>query len=207
MAFMARRVQLHSNLRGWLFYSAAVILFLCKCKEQQKTAAHFSEKKVNAANVNIVTKQGITYINDAAANALVFALYANGDTTFIRNFINGKEEGKSVYHYDNKQLKEIRNFANGVQIGEAKGWWPNGQQKFIYHFANDVYEGTVEEWNEKGLPYKKMNYKNGQEEGEQKLWYDNGVLRSNYVIKNGRRYGLLGTKNCVNVTDSIFYNK
>ena len=25
----------------------------------------------------------------------------------------------------------------------------------------------------------------------------------NYVIKNNRRYGLLGTKNCINVSDSI----
>jgi antitoxin component YwqK of YwqJK toxin-antitoxin module len=51
------------------------------------------------------------------------------------------------------------------------------------------------------------NYKNGQEEGTQKLWYDNGKIRANYVIKNGKRYGLLGTKNCINVSDSIFIVK
>ena len=47
-------------------------------------------------------------------------------------------------------------------------------------------------------------YKNGQEEGTQKMWYDNDKIRANYYIIDGKRYGLLGTKNCKNVSDSIF---
>jgi antitoxin component YwqK of YwqJK toxin-antitoxin module len=49
-----------------------------------------------------------------------------------------------------------------------------------------------------------LNYQKGHEEGEQKWWYDNGKIKANYIIKDGRRYGLLGTKNCINVSDSIF---
>ena len=49
-----------------------------------------------------------------------------------------------------------------------------------------------------------MNYVKGHEEGSQKMYYDNGKIRSNYTIIAGRRYGLLGTKNCVNVADSVF---
>lgn len=206
MVFMEHRVPLHNNLRGWLFYSAAVCVFLSYCKEQKQAAASFHLQTMNADRAKFFAKQGITYVNDSLANAKFYTLYPSGDTAFTRTFINGKEDGQSLYYYEHKQQKEIRNFINGLQTGEAKGWWPNGQPKFIYHFVNDIYEGSVEEWNEKGLPYKKMNYKNGQEEGEQKLWYDNGILRSNYVIKKGRRYGLLGTKNCINVSDSIFNN-
>ena len=33
------------------------------------------------------------------------------------------------------------------------------------------------------------------------------IYKSNYFIKNDRRYGLLGTKNCENVSDSIFIGK
>jgi antitoxin component YwqK of YwqJK toxin-antitoxin module len=51
------------------------------------------------------------------------------------------------------------------------------------------------------------HFKDGQEEGSQKLWYDNGKIRANYVIIKGKRYGLLGTKNCKNVSDSIFVVK
>ena len=37
----------------------------------------------------------------------------------------------------------------------------------------------------------------------QQFWYNDGEIKSNYIIKNKRRYGLLGTKNCVNVSNSI----
>jgi antitoxin component YwqK of YwqJK toxin-antitoxin module len=53
---------------------------------------------------------------------------------------------------------------------------------------------------------KQMNYLKGHEEGPQKWWYDNGKIKANYIIQDGRRFGLLGTKNCINVTDSIFKN-
>jgi antitoxin component YwqK of YwqJK toxin-antitoxin module len=49
-----------------------------------------------------------------------------------------------------------------------------------------------------------MHYKKGYEEGLQQFYYDNGKVKANYFMKAGRRYGLLGTKNCVNVSDSIF---
>ena len=48
-----------------------------------------------------------------------------------------------------------------------------------------------------------MSYYKGYESGGQKVWYPNGLIKSNYIMKNGRRYGLLGTKNCINVKDSI----
>ena len=49
-------------------------------------------------------------------------------------------------------------------------------------------------------------YENGYEKGVQKIWWPDGRIKSNYIIKNNRRYGLLGVKNCVNVSDSIFSN-
>ena len=49
-----------------------------------------------------------------------------------------------------------------------------------------------------------FNYKNGQQHGSQKVWYLNGKIKSNYVIKDNRRYGLLGTKNCRNVSEEVF---
>ena len=74
---------------------------------------------------------------------------------------------------------------------------------FEYNLKDDEYNGSLKEWNRKGQIIKSFNYVNGYEKGSQKLWFDNGEVRSNYVIKNNRRYGLLGTKNCINVSDSI----
>ena len=80
----------------------------------------------------------------------------------------------------------------------------NGNIKFEFHFKDDEYEGICRTWNNKGILTQESNYVAGHEEGAQKAWYDNGKVRSNYVIKAGRRYGLLGTKNCKNVSDSVF---
>ena len=52
-----------------------------------------------------------------------------------------------------------------------------------------------------GLLIEEGNFKEGYEFGVQKTWYLNGKVKSNYIIKNNRRYGLLGTKNCVNVSN------
>jgi antitoxin component YwqK of YwqJK toxin-antitoxin module len=49
-----------------------------------------------------------------------------------------------------------------------------------------------------------MNYVMGHESGAQQQFYTDGKIKANYTIIDGRRYGLLGTKNCVNVSDSIF---
>ncbi|MCX6338150.1 MAG: toxin-antitoxin system YwqK family antitoxin, partial [Bacteroidetes bacterium] len=69
------------------------------------------------------------------------------------------------------------------------------------------YEGELSEWTFDGKLIHLAHYIDGQEEGSQKLWYDNGKIRANYVIIKGKRYGLLGTKNCKNVSDSIFIVK
>ena len=82
-------------------------------------------------------------------------------------------------------------------------YWPDGKLIFEYHLKNDLYEGPSRSWNQEGRLIQKMNYVAGREIGRQQLWYDDGGVRSNYVIRNNRRYGLLGTKNCVNVSDEI----
>ena len=62
---------------------------------------------------------------------------------------------------------------------------------------------SVLEKDNNGNLFHLAHYKNGQEEGVQKLWYENGKIRANYIILNGKRFGLLGTKNCLNVKDSL----
>ena len=94
----------------------------------------------------------------------------------------------------------LSNLKNGKQIA----YWENNKKKFEFTAKDDAYEGELKEWAFNGTLTHLAHYVNGQEEGSQKLWYDNGKIRANYVIKNGKRFGLLGTKNCKNVSDSIF---
>ncbi|MGB4742170.1 MAG: toxin-antitoxin system YwqK family antitoxin, partial [Flavobacteriaceae bacterium] len=95
-------------------------------------------------------------------------------------------------------------YKNGQKNGKQVAYFDNGNKKFEFIAVNDIYEGELKEWNIRGDLIHLATYKNGQEEGTQKMWYDNGKIRANYVMKNGKRYGLLGTKNCTNVSDSIF---
>jgi antitoxin component YwqK of YwqJK toxin-antitoxin module len=125
------------------------------------------------------------------------------DTASVIFHLNGLEHGEWRKYYPSGQLMEKRYFNKGVKVGVMKNWWENGQLQSEYHFNNGEYDGTCREWNVGGLLIREMNYENGYEQGSQKQWYDNGSYRSNYVIRDGRRYGLLGTKNCVNVSDSL----
>ena len=117
--------------------------------------------------------------------------------------INGLEEGEWRKYYSNGTLMQQRFYEHGIKIGVLKAWWDNGKLQAVYRFKNGEYDGTCFEWNKMGAITKKMHYSLGYEEGEQRQWYDDGSVRSNYFVQKGRRFGLLGTKNCVNVKDSI----
>ena len=125
---------------------------------------------------------------------------------------NKKEQAAESFvvfkkYYPNKQIMEYREFKNNMKNGKQIAYWDNGKKRFEFTAVNDAYEGELKEWDYNGKLFHLAHYKNGQEEGTQKLWYDNGKIRANYVIIKGRRYGLLGTKNCKNVSDSIFIVK
>ena len=125
------------------------------------------------------------------------------DTMEIAFFLNGKEHGRWAKYYAPHKIKEERFFENGMKVDTLRIWWENGTLQAVYPFMNGEYQGECIEWNEKGSIIKRMHYNNGHEEGLQQQWYDNGSIRSNYVIIQGRRYGLLGTKNCVNVSSKL----
>ena len=130
--------------------------------------------------------------------------------SFACSHQNEQVKGELVIYkkyYPNKQLMEYREFRNDMKNGKQIAYWNNGKKRFEFVAMNDAYEGELKEWDYDGKLFHLAHYKNGQEEGVQKLWYDNGKIRANYIILKGRRFGLLGTKNCKNVSDSIFIVK
>lgn len=160
---------------------------------------------VNNDSGKLSNQNGIVYLNSQLFSGTAFTLFPNSkDTAIIASYLNGKEHGIWKRFYLNGSLKEKRNFENGKKVGEYATWWENGKLQQQFNLQDDEYEGLCKEWNSNGVLIRAMNYKKGHEDGQQQLFYDNGKVRSNYFIVNGRRYGLLGTKNCVNVSDSIF---
>lgn len=186
-----------------LLVSFCLIIILISCNNT-------FDKSVNSLSID-KNKQIITYnngellVNGKVFTGQLFTIFQNtSDTSTIENYQNGLEDGVWKKYFPNKLTQEIRYFNKGKKVGIYETWWPNGKPQLQYFFYNDEYEGTCKEWSENGLLVKIMNYQKGHEQGEQKWWYENGKIKANYVIKEGRRFGLLGTKNCINVADSIF---
>lgn len=127
----------------------------------------------------------------------IFSCFKKSENEYGKLFVYKK-------YYPNHQLMEYREFRNAMKNGKQIAYWDNGRKRFEYNAKNDAFEGELMEWDYNGNLFHLAHYKNGREEGVQKLWYENGKIRANYIILNGRRYGLLGTKNCKNVSDSIF---
>lgn len=158
----------------------------------------------NADSLVLENRNGIMYSNQNPFTGRVYQLYPNQDTLQIFGFYEGREDGAWKRFFPNGQIQELRYFDKGTKVKTLTRWWENGQMQLKCTFVDGAYQGALKSWNSNGQLIEEMHYKNGYEEGSQKMYYDNGKIRSNYVVKNGKRIGLLGTKNCVNVSDSIF---
>ena len=189
-------------------YILLVAVLFCACKKpiSSKLLKEVPLFYVNANNALFQMHQDTLYFNSKKFSGHLFLLYQNGDTALLKPYLNGLEEGITKRWYANKQLAEQRLYIDGKKEGIHAGWWENGYKKFEFAVSNDEYTNEFKEWSNSGLLIKYFHYKNGQESGSQKLFYENGKVRANYVIKDGRRFGLLGTKNCSNVSKDIFKN-
>ncbi len=188
-----------------------LFLLVCSCskdKPKEVSLPQIIPKIYTSKSAsNISTKNNKVFFIEKEYSGFLFQLYENSDTAVIEGYYKGLLSGVQKKWYPNKQLMEERYYLENQKNGKQTAYWENGNKKFEFVAKNDVYEGEMKEWSFDGKLFHLATYKNGQEEGTQKMWYDNGKIRANYIIKNGKRYGLLGTKNCKNVSDSIFIVK
>lgn len=193
---MARRVQLPAK---WIM---ALVLFAACLSGKKKTdeLSWYNEKDISLQNDG-----GLFRLNGQPFSGVVFRLADNNkDTILVGSFRHGSEDGEWRKYYPNHQLMERRYYSAGKKSGTYEGWWPDGKPRLLYHFSEGEYEGNCRDWSDNGTLVSNMNYRKGYEDGLQQQFYETGKVKANYMMIDGRRYGLLGTKNCVNVSDSIF---
>ena len=169
---------------------------------QDKATKENSMIMVNKANVILKASKGVWLINDRPFTGTVFELSKEGDTLSLSGYEDGLEHGQWKTFYNNHQLQTIRYYDHGKKTSELKSWYENGQLQVVATFKNDEYDGVLKEWDDQGNLLKELTYRMGHENGPQHAWHPNGKVRSNYTVIEGRRYGLLGTKNCTNVSDN-----
>jgi antitoxin component YwqK of YwqJK toxin-antitoxin module len=187
-------------VRQVLGASSFLILFFISCSKKQEIN---ELKNYNTLTVKLVEKEGKVYQGNDLFSGKLYTLQ-DKDTVYKAIYINGLKDGAEFVCYSTGEKKEIRNYKNERQEGVAKGWYSNGKPMFEYHFKNGDFHGKYIEWYENGIMYRNQNFKDGLESGVQQVWNVDGKIKVNYVIKDGRRFGLLGTKNCKNVTEELF---
>ena len=197
-------MELQALLRSKI--SIALCFLLLRC-EPNTTENSKNTPLFNMEKVMLTMDNGLVLYEQKPFTGRLYTLFpSTTDTAELLNYLDGREHGEWKKFYPSTKIKEIRYFKNGQKTGIFNVWWENGKKQLEYYFVANEYEGKCKEWNEQGQLSRLMNYRKGQEEGVQKWWYDGGKIKANYLIKNGRRYGLLGTKNCINVSDNIFKN-
>ncbi len=185
-----------------------LLYFLVSCSENKGTVIKSTiVTPIYKSNTTegFLFHQDTLWLNNEPYNGYVFELVPNTiDTLFFAGYKKGLLEGEFKKWFPNKQLWEKRWYVAGKKNGLQQSYWENGIKRFEFIAKDDAYEGEMKEWAQDGLLVHLANYVNGQEDGTQQSWYSNGKIKSNYFIIKGKRYGLLGTKNCKNVSDSIF---
>jgi antitoxin component YwqK of YwqJK toxin-antitoxin module len=174
-----------------------VIFYGCRAHEKNKVC-------YTNTQVQITYKGEKTLVNGEPVDGCIASFYANGDTASVIPYSDGKEDGILRYYYPGGKLKAVRLYKSGKKQGHHQGWYQNGQPMFAYDFFNDLFDGENKEWYANGQPFKFLHFTKGVEQGVQQIWYPDGSIKSNYLIQNNRKYGLLGSKNCTNVADSLF---
>ncbi len=188
------------GLRG--LYLSSCIYWMISCGSPQVSERDLMLEE-NNQRFNISGE--FLLIDKIPFSGRVYGFYPKSqDTSYVSTYREGMLHGERRYYWENGAPKERRYFNQGEKEGDYEAWWSNGQKQLHYFFKDGEYQGELKEWNPEGFLTRIMNYDNGHESGVQKWWYDSGEIKANYVIKNGRRYGLLGTKNCTNVSDSVF---
>ncbi|WP_255080138.1 toxin-antitoxin system YwqK family antitoxin [Lacihabitans sp. CCS-44] len=195
-----------------ILYFTLILMYSCD-PSQEKNLVDTKTRKIPKVYVSIKSKDlsfksDTAFLNNKPYAGFIYELDATtNDLIASGGYLNGLLSGVKKKWYKGYALMEERYYLNGAKNGKQIAYWENGNKKFEFVAKNDTYEGELKEWNISGNLIHLATFVNGQEEGTQKMWYDNGKIRANYVMRKGKRYGLLGTKNCVNVSDSIFVVK
>ena len=172
-----------------------LLLVFISCSEKKDTILLSSSEPELDLFKSVVVYKGLPF------SGQVFQFYpSSSDTLWTRNYWGGLKSGVWKKFYPTGEFKEKRRFVKGVKEGDYLGYYRGGAKNFVFQFNNGEYDGTNRIWTKKGLLIEEGNFRRGYEFGVQKTWYLNGKIKSNYIIKNNRRYGLLGTKNCINVS-------
>ena len=163
---------------------------------------HSEDADLGGSNVaELYRSNGLMVQGGVPYSGITRENYSEGSLQSETFWENGTREGLYSSWYENGQLKEKRYYRGNRKEGEHLGWYENGKLRFQFNFSHGNYHGSCKQWYSDGSRYSLFHYENGEEVGSQIMWEADGRVRANYVVKNGRRYGIIGSKRCVTISE------
>ena len=107
--------------------------------------------------------------------------HRNGVLSYKGNFINGKEEGNSLFFHDDGKIDLSFNFKNGIKIGTQTTYYHNGNKHMEHIYDDSGHLLHYTNWWNNG---NKSLVQDFSSKGEVlKTWYHNGDIReiNNFV--------------------------
>ncbi len=113
---------------------------------------------------------------------------------------NHKKNAETEWHR-NGQLFYIKNYENGKQEGKYEEYYPSGQIKIRSTYLNDSLEGKFESWHENGKIHEKGFFKRGNAQKGFKQYNENGQYMGDWSNHGNRHYWSYGS---TGVIDGVY---
>ena len=112
--------------------------------------------------------------------------YPDGHVLSSIQYRFGKENGKTIYYYDNPNTVEIEmEMKNGKRHGEFNRYYENGCIDTHCYYENDSIEGVETNYTANGEKAQEFTYVRGVKNGPHKAYHITGELKIEGSFKDG----------------------
>jgi antitoxin component YwqK of YwqJK toxin-antitoxin module len=125
---------------------------------------------------NLERRQDGFYRDGKLANGSFESFTKDGVLSSTRHFVDGKEDGISVYYFINGNKQEERAWKKGLKHGTWVTWSANGSRTAVANYEDDKKHGKWYIWDENGVLRYEMNYLEGERTGSWFMWDEDGSL-------------------------------
>ena len=128
-----------------IFLFGLIALSLASCESQSES--NKTKEVLEGCNCNDVfldPEYNYFYTEDRSIpyTGQCESKFADGSIKEVKNYLEGKLEGKYLEYYESGTVKSEWMFSAGRQHGESKGYYENGQLKYHTKFYKGEHDTT-----------------------------------------------------------------
>ena len=134
------------------------------------------------------SRDSLIYIKNSKTpfTGKTYKVYSNGKIEEIKNFKNGKPNGRYRNWHMNGNIHMEGTLKNGISDGLITAWYENGNKRTEGTLKNGISDGLVTFWYKSGNKESESIYMDGKMHGLSVGWYENGKKKSELSWKEGK---------------------